>query len=69
MLQDYDPAMRPVRDVDQIIEVEVDIIYRQVLDMDEKNQVLSSFVWYRQVGYYYFQKRKYRSNNFITELN
>nr|XP_039253303.1 5-hydroxytryptamine receptor 3A-like [Styela clava] len=48
LMTGYDKGMRPVRNDTDILEVEVDVIYRQVLDMDEKNQILSSLVWYRQ---------------------
>lgn len=46
----YDKDLRPVHNESDLIEVEVDVIYRQVLHMDEKNQILTSLVWYRQVS-------------------
>lgn len=47
----YDKDSRPVHNDSDIIVVEVDLTYRQVLDMDEKNQILTSLVWYRKASH------------------
>ncbi|XP_039254706.2 uncharacterized protein LOC120331651 isoform X1 [Styela clava] len=48
LMNKYDKTLPPVLDYRKSVEVKVDMTYRQVLDLDEKNQVLKSLIWYRQ---------------------
>ncbi|XP_035665157.1 neuronal acetylcholine receptor subunit alpha-7-like [Branchiostoma floridae] len=48
LLQDYEKGLRPVRDVTTQTTVRIGIDFRQIIDIDEKNQVMSSAVWLRQ---------------------
>ncbi|XP_066300074.1 5-hydroxytryptamine receptor 3A-like [Branchiostoma lanceolatum] len=48
LLSDYEKGLRPVRDVTTQTTVQIGIDFRQIIDIDEKNQVMSSAVWLRQ---------------------
>ncbi|XP_030638860.1 5-hydroxytryptamine receptor 3A [Chanos chanos] len=44
----YKKAVRPVRDWRQSTTVAIDLMVYSILNVDEKNQVLTTYVWYRQ---------------------
>ncbi|XP_076607047.1 neuronal acetylcholine receptor subunit alpha-10 [Chaetodon auriga] len=45
----YTNALRPVEDTDHIINVTLQITLSQIIDMDERNQILTTYLWVRQV--------------------
>uniref|UniRef100_W5LJ46 Neuronal acetylcholine receptor subunit alpha-10 n=1 Tax=Astyanax mexicanus TaxID=7994 RepID=W5LJ46_ASTMX len=45
----YSNAVRPVEDTDNIINVTLQITLSQIIDMDERNQILTTYLWIRQV--------------------
>ncbi|CAI5691950.1 neuronal acetylcholine receptor subunit alpha-10-like [Oreochromis aureus] len=42
-------ALRPVEDTDYIINVTLQATLSQIIDMDERNQILTTYLWVRQV--------------------
>ncbi|XP_015252412.1 PREDICTED: neuronal acetylcholine receptor subunit alpha-10-like [Cyprinodon variegatus] len=49
LFSNYTNALRPVEDTDHIINVTLQITLSQIIDMDERNQILSTYLWVRQV--------------------
>ncbi|XP_029956936.1 neuronal acetylcholine receptor subunit alpha-10-like [Salarias fasciatus] len=49
LFSNYTNALRPVEDTDYIINVTLQITLSQIIDMDERNQILSTYLWVRQV--------------------
>ncbi|XP_075342905.1 neuronal acetylcholine receptor subunit alpha-10-like [Odontesthes bonariensis] len=49
LFSNYTNALRPVEDTDNIINVTLQITLSQIIDMDERNQILSTYLWIRQV--------------------
>uniref|UniRef100_A0A8C1PQI1 Cholinergic receptor, nicotinic, alpha 10a n=1 Tax=Cyprinus carpio TaxID=7962 RepID=A0A8C1PQI1_CYPCA len=47
----YTSALRPVEDTDNIINVTLQITLAQIIDMDERNQILTTYLWIRQVWF------------------
>ncbi|XP_061616674.1 neuronal acetylcholine receptor subunit alpha-7-like isoform X3 [Phyllopteryx taeniolatus] len=45
LLRDYNSLERPVFNESQVLDVEVGIFLRQIMDVDEKNQVLKTNIW------------------------
>ncbi|KAM7337648.1 5-hydroxytryptamine receptor 3A [Alexandromys fortis] len=48
LLTNYKKAVRPVRDWRKPTTVSIDVIMYAILSVDEKNQVLTTYIWYRQ---------------------
>ncbi|XP_040832664.1 5-hydroxytryptamine receptor 3A [Ochotona curzoniae] len=48
LLADYKKSVRPVRDWRKPTTVAIDVIIYAILSVDEKNQVLTTYIWYRQ---------------------
>ncbi|XP_008589609.1 PREDICTED: 5-hydroxytryptamine receptor 3A isoform X2 [Galeopterus variegatus] len=48
LLANYRKGVRPVRDWRKPTTVAVDVIVYAILNVDEKNQVLTTYIWYRQ---------------------
>ncbi|KAM5245987.1 5-hydroxytryptamine receptor 3A [Ctenodactylus gundi] len=48
LLADYKKGVRPVRDWRKPTIVSIDVILYAILSVDEKNQVLTTYIWYRQ---------------------
>ncbi|KAK2489920.1 hypothetical protein MC885_001805 [Smutsia gigantea] len=48
LLADYSKGVRPVRDWRKPTTVSIDAIVYAILNVDEKNQVLTTYIWYRQ---------------------
>nr|XP_032820219.1 5-hydroxytryptamine receptor 3A [Petromyzon marinus] len=44
----YDKGVRPVKNWRQPIIVAIDVMLYAILNVDEKNQVLTAYIWYRQ---------------------
>ncbi|KAJ8412446.1 hypothetical protein AAFF_G00127820 [Aldrovandia affinis] len=49
LFSNYTNALRPVEDTDNILNVTLQITLSQIIDMDERNQILTSYLWIRQV--------------------
>ncbi|KAM9820019.1 neuronal acetylcholine receptor subunit alpha-9-I [Syngnathus typhle] len=49
LMEDYSNALRPVGDTDKALNVSLQITLSQIKDMDERNQVLTTYLWIRQV--------------------
>ncbi|XP_054635394.1 neuronal acetylcholine receptor subunit alpha-9-I [Dunckerocampus dactyliophorus] len=49
LMEDYSNALRPVEDTDKALNVSLQITLSQIKDMDERNQVLTTYLWIRQV--------------------
>ncbi|XP_044077137.1 neuronal acetylcholine receptor subunit alpha-9-like isoform X2 [Siniperca chuatsi] len=49
LFSNYTNALRPVADTDHIINVTLQITLSQIIDMDERNQILTTYLWIRQV--------------------
>ncbi|XP_056301677.1 neuronal acetylcholine receptor subunit alpha-10 [Danio aesculapii] len=47
----YTSALRPVEDTNNIINVTLQITLSQIIDMDERNQILTTYLWIRQVWF------------------
>ncbi|XP_004466010.2 5-hydroxytryptamine receptor 3A isoform X2 [Dasypus novemcinctus] len=48
LLENYRKGVRPVRDWRTPTTVSIDVIVYAILSVDEKNQVLTTYIWYRQ---------------------
>ncbi|XP_054988149.1 5-hydroxytryptamine receptor 3A [Sorex araneus] len=48
LLASYQKGVRPVRDWRTSTTVSIDVIIYAILNVDEKNQVLTTYIWYRQ---------------------
>uniref|UniRef100_A0A5F9C9J3 5-hydroxytryptamine receptor 3A n=2 Tax=Oryctolagus cuniculus TaxID=9986 RepID=A0A5F9C9J3_RABIT len=48
LLGNYKKSVRPVRDWRKPTTVSIDVIIYAILSVDEKNQVLTTYIWYRQ---------------------
>uniref|UniRef100_A0A3Q0SQK9 Cholinergic receptor, nicotinic, alpha 10a n=1 Tax=Amphilophus citrinellus TaxID=61819 RepID=A0A3Q0SQK9_AMPCI len=49
LFSNYTNALRPVEDTDYIINVTLQVTLSQIIDMDERNQILTTYLWVRQV--------------------
>ncbi|CAM4338503.1 neuronal acetylcholine receptor subunit alpha-10 [Caretta caretta] len=49
LFANYSNALRPVEDTDRALNVTLRITLSQIIDMDERNQVLTAYLWIRQV--------------------
>ncbi|XP_061102695.1 neuronal acetylcholine receptor subunit alpha-9-I [Conger conger] len=49
LMDNYSNALRPVEDTDKALNVTLQITLSQIKDMDERNQVLTSYLWIRQI--------------------
>ncbi|XP_073468655.1 neuronal acetylcholine receptor subunit alpha-10-like isoform X1 [Aquarana catesbeiana] len=47
----YSNALRPVEDMDKAMNVTLQVTLSQIIDMDERNQILMAYLWIRQVWY------------------
>ncbi|KAF3687650.1 Neuronal acetylcholine receptor subunit alpha-9-I [Channa argus] len=51
LMEDYSKSLRPVEDTDKALNVSLQVTLSQIKDMDERNQVLTTYLWIRQVWY------------------
>ncbi|KAM9728684.1 LOW QUALITY PROTEIN: neuronal acetylcholine receptor subunit alpha-10-like [Menidia menidia] len=49
LLSNYSSALRPVEDTQLLLNVTLQITLSQIIDMDERNQILTTYLWIRQV--------------------
>ncbi|KAM6140429.1 LOW QUALITY PROTEIN: neuronal acetylcholine receptor subunit alpha-10 [Pterocles gutturalis] len=48
LFANYSSALRPVEDTDRALNVTLQVTLSQIIDMDERNQVLTSYLWVRR---------------------
>ncbi|NXX51461.1 ACH10 protein, partial [Tricholaema leucomelas] len=48
LFSNYSNALRPVEDTERALRVSLQVTLSQIIDMDERNQVLTSYLWVRQ---------------------
>ncbi|XP_039770641.1 neuronal acetylcholine receptor subunit alpha-10 [Ornithorhynchus anatinus] len=48
LFANYTSALRPVADTDHTLNVTLEVTLSQIIDMDERNQVLTLYLWIRQ---------------------
>ncbi|NXD87634.1 ACH10 protein, partial [Halcyon senegalensis] len=48
LFTNYSSALRPTEDTDRALNVTLQVTLSQIIDMDERNQVLTSYLWVRQ---------------------
>ncbi|XP_028818840.1 neuronal acetylcholine receptor subunit alpha-10a [Denticeps clupeoides] len=48
LFSNYTSALRPVEDTEDILNVTLQITLSQIIDMDERNQILTAYLWIRQ---------------------
>nr|XP_047909193.1 neuronal acetylcholine receptor subunit alpha-10 isoform X2 [Anser cygnoides] len=48
LFANYSSALRPAEDTDRALNVTLQVTLSQIIDMDERNQVLTSYLWVRQ---------------------
>ncbi|XP_015683474.1 neuronal acetylcholine receptor subunit alpha-9, partial [Protobothrops mucrosquamatus] len=51
LFEGYSNALRPVQDTDMVLNVTLQITLSQIKDMDERNQILTVYLWIRQTWY------------------
>lgn len=51
LFANYSNALRPVEDMDKSMNVTLQITLSQIIDMDERNQILMAYLWIRQVWF------------------
>ncbi|CAG6000573.1 unnamed protein product, partial [Menidia menidia] len=51
LMANYTSALRPVEDTNTILNVTLQVTLSQIIDMDERNQILTAYLWIRQVWY------------------
>ncbi|XP_066430883.1 neuronal acetylcholine receptor subunit alpha-9 [Eleutherodactylus coqui] len=51
LFEDYSNALRPVEDTDRALNVTLQITLSQIKDVDERNQILTAYIWIRQSWY------------------
>lgn len=49
LFMNYTSALRPVNNTDHAINVTLQVTLSQIIDMDERNQILTLYLWVRQV--------------------
>ncbi|XP_048349933.1 neuronal acetylcholine receptor subunit alpha-10 [Sphaerodactylus townsendi] len=49
LFANYSSALRPVEDTDRALNVTLQVTLSQIIDMDERNQILTAYLWIRQV--------------------
>uniref|UniRef100_A0A3B5QAZ1 Cholinergic receptor, nicotinic, alpha 10a n=1 Tax=Xiphophorus maculatus TaxID=8083 RepID=A0A3B5QAZ1_XIPMA len=51
LLTNYTSALRPVEDTNNILNVTLQVTLSQIIDMDERNQILTAYLWIRLVWF------------------
>uniref|UniRef100_A0A3B4F0K9 Neuronal acetylcholine receptor subunit alpha-9-like n=1 Tax=Pundamilia nyererei TaxID=303518 RepID=A0A3B4F0K9_9CICH len=51
LFTNYTSALRPVEDTNTILNVTLQVTLSQIIDMDERNQILTAYLWIRQVWF------------------
>ncbi|XP_077578986.1 neuronal acetylcholine receptor subunit alpha-10a [Stigmatopora nigra] len=49
LFDNYTSALRPVEDTDAVLNVTLQVTLSQIIDMDERNQILTAYLWIRRV--------------------
>ncbi|XP_013869577.1 neuronal acetylcholine receptor subunit alpha-10a [Austrofundulus limnaeus] len=50
-MTNYTRVLRPVEDTNTILNVTLQVTLSQIIDMDERNQILTAYLWIRQVWF------------------
>ncbi|KAM9857491.1 neuronal acetylcholine receptor subunit alpha-9-I [Aulostomus maculatus] len=69
LMEDYSNALRPVEDTDDALNVSLQITLSQIKDMDERNQVLTTYLWIRQVWHDAYLKWNKEDYNDLEMIN
>ncbi|XP_074160319.1 5-hydroxytryptamine receptor 3A isoform X2 [Sminthopsis crassicaudata] len=69
LLTHYKKSVRPVRDWRKPTTVSIDVMIYAILNVDEKNQVLTTYIWYRQYWIDEFLKWNPEDFDNITQLS
>ncbi|CAF93508.1 unnamed protein product, partial [Tetraodon nigroviridis] len=69
LMEDYSNALRPVEDTDEALNVSLQITLSQIKDMDERNQVLTTYLWIRQVWHDAYLKWDKEDYNDLEMIN
>lgn len=56
LFRDYNMDSRPVFNKSTAVNVELDVAFSQLVELDGKDQILSSKIWIRQVSFIHFLK-------------
>ncbi|XP_048452712.1 neuronal acetylcholine receptor subunit alpha-9 [Rhincodon typus] len=56
LFEDYTDALRPVEDTDLALNITLKITLSQIKDVDERNQILTAYLWIRQIWFDAFLK-------------
>ncbi|XP_053241020.1 neuronal acetylcholine receptor subunit alpha-10 [Podarcis raffonei] len=62
LFANYSNALRPAEDTDRALNVTLQVTLSQIIDMDERNQILTAYLWIRQVwvdAYLSWEKEAY----------
>ncbi|XP_027900345.1 neuronal acetylcholine receptor subunit alpha-10a [Xiphophorus couchianus] len=51
LMTNYTSALRPVEDTNNILNVTLQVTLSQIIDMDERNQILTAYLWIRLVWF------------------
>ncbi|XP_007887377.1 neuronal acetylcholine receptor subunit alpha-9 [Callorhinchus milii] len=51
LFEDYTNALRPVEDTDRALNVTLKVTLSQIKDIDERNQILTAYLWIRQIWF------------------
>uniref|UniRef100_A0A1A7X2X5 Cholinergic receptor, nicotinic, alpha 10 n=2 Tax=Nothobranchiidae TaxID=405002 RepID=A0A1A7X2X5_9TELE len=51
LMTNYTSALRPVEDTNNILNVTLQVTLSHIIDMDERNQILTAYLWIRQVWF------------------
>uniref|UniRef100_A0A3Q3A688 Neuronal acetylcholine receptor subunit alpha-9-like n=1 Tax=Kryptolebias marmoratus TaxID=37003 RepID=A0A3Q3A688_KRYMA len=51
LMTNYTSALRPVEDTNTILNVTLQVTLSHIIDMDERNQILTAYLWIRQVWF------------------
>ncbi|XP_055081954.1 neuronal acetylcholine receptor subunit alpha-10a [Periophthalmus magnuspinnatus] len=49
LFANYSSALRPVEDTNKVLNVTLQVTLSQIIDMDERNQILTAYLWIRRV--------------------
>ncbi|XP_032811530.2 neuronal acetylcholine receptor subunit alpha-10-like [Petromyzon marinus] len=49
LLRNYTSSLRPVENTERVMNITLRITLSQIIDMDERNQILTAYLWIRQI--------------------
>ncbi|CAJ0940367.1 unnamed protein product [Ranitomeya imitator] len=69
LMEGYKKGVRPVLDWRQTTTVLIDVMVYAILGVDEKNQVLTTYIWYRQFWVDEFLKWNPKEYENVTQIS